>query len=612
MSVESVEQLPDDVLVTVMQYLGVEDVLACRLVSKRFGFIALHRDVWRQRRLDKAKPCVCAVLRLAPCLEMVPYTSRMHTLGLLTTRCAVAELELTVERDDRKVARGLGAAAVAIRQQQALGRLRHLHLDIDKRVTAGDVLLRTVLAVTSDLERLVVEGMPETAYSVQQQQPCTSSLKYFKCGAGNYWGKTSSAAFATAVLAGHAATLEEVDLGKGINSLSTSRLLAGMCKLRALKCGILPEMEAVLIGHLQALGSLRCLKLDFEKEMPGSDLLMKTLLAATSDLEVLEVDGSVPKGNCSIQRRPRPSLKRFRCTSSPAFVDVVLAAHAATLEEVDLGEGDRSHSPTTARLLADLPRLRSLKCDAPPGMVALAASESLRDVYLYVYQPEDDNDYGNGAATEYLRRASHLRKVCLDSAHHNLDDGEDVFVADLIDALVSARPAGLEVLAANYAFLPPPTEALVRALPSLPALRELEVTHSPLEDELLLAITPATAPALRRIVLSTDVGGETEECLHAWVHKSSVRAVLAANPDVHIQLLDHDPYYSGDADHLRCTCRELQLDCHQHIDWQRAGPLGLYSHEVDKCPSPEDHTTDSYPWRLYSKRRYILTWLQIQ
>lgn len=76
------EHLPDDVLAMVMQYVGVEDLLACRLVSKRIGGLALHPDAWRRRRLGFSSAadfdtnfddnrCLCPVLRLAPCVAVL-------------------------------------------------------------------------------------------------------------------------------------------------------------------------------------------------------------------------------------------------------------------------------------------------------------------------------------------------------------------------------------------------------------------------------------------------------------------------------------------------------------------------------------------------------------
>lgn len=70
------DQLPDDVLVHAMQYLDPADLLACRLVCKRIGDVALHREVWRHRQYrhlgafgPRVKECACPVLLLAPCLH---------------------------------------------------------------------------------------------------------------------------------------------------------------------------------------------------------------------------------------------------------------------------------------------------------------------------------------------------------------------------------------------------------------------------------------------------------------------------------------------------------------------------------------------------------------
>lgn len=412
------EQLPDEVVLLVLGYVGVDDLFAFRLVCKRLGGLALHPGVWRHRRRGLASAHglskdpdgpkkMCRLLRLAPRLATlhiaVTSTQGHHFPLYATTRCAVRRLNLEVHHA------GSVPAALIVRNQEALGHLTVVVLNIHSAVADAAVLLGT-LASTSVVKKLVVR----------------------------YDGPT---------------------------------------------------------GGLSA-GSL----------------------------------------HYSVAR---PSLTYFKChltSDTQPFVDLVLAGHAASLEAVDLGDMYRHITTSTGCLPACMPNLCDLTCSLLPGMETLAPS--LTNVTLHV-TPE--MRLGVLGAAEMLRRASKLRQLTLKycpAARSSAYVG-----VDLVEALAWSGRSAVEVLDIDndreneladeenddgVEYLPQ-LQPLVRALPSLPALRHLELTVYVPPDELLLAITPETAPALRELMLY-PMRWLPARCAHDWRHKDSVQTLLSRNP----------------------------------------------------------------------------------
>ncbi|XP_052125717.1 uncharacterized protein LOC113211805 isoform X2 [Frankliniella occidentalis] len=263
------ELLPDDLLLKVMQYLDVPDLFACRLVCKRLGALAFDRDAWRHRKLETsfhdglfpwvaglhaprapAMPCVCPVLRLAPCLrelglDLPPQRCR---LAYTSTRCAVEELRLSIcmgHRPDSSsgVSSAYQAAAVLSRQE-SLGRLRRLRFDLNPGTDAPAFI--ATMASTPGLEELRVLEIcaPDWSNPVMGCTVLESSLRLFQYTLSN----TVSEQFANFILSGHAATLEVVDLGKSPSEVtfkSTASLLAGVLNLRELTCCTIPGLEVL-------------------------------------------------------------------------------------------------------------------------------------------------------------------------------------------------------------------------------------------------------------------------------------------------------------------------------------------------------------------------------
>ncbi|XP_052125882.1 uncharacterized protein LOC113217428, partial [Frankliniella occidentalis] len=259
------ELLPDTPLIKMMQHLGVDDLLACRLVSKRIGAAALHPDAWAHHRLGldrlpaDANKCVCPVLRFAPQLDALGeyLTPRPAPCRLadFPVRCAVEELCVSVCEDAD--ADAWADTFELVRRQAALGRLKSLTLRL-YGLAPGDTAVETVVS-TPGLEHLDVRV--EFTYGGRIAElpamaaPALHTVRHFECNLS-----TKTEAFVNSILAEHATTLETINLSdrnRGLLSLtSTAPLLAAMTHLRELQCGALPGLQA-----LAACESLRVLRL---------------------------------------------------------------------------------------------------------------------------------------------------------------------------------------------------------------------------------------------------------------------------------------------------------------------------------------------------------------
>ncbi|XP_052129589.1 uncharacterized protein LOC113203684 [Frankliniella occidentalis] len=400
------DQLPDELLLMAMEYLGVQDLIALQIVCKRLGALAQDVRVWRHQSVSDGDARLGPTLRLAPRLRSLQ-TSVPSALSstLYSTKCAVSKLRLFVERD------GAIHATQLIRHQEALGRLRDLHLTLFPTRDAVHDYEELIWAVASmsGLEKLVVK----------------------------LWSRTNN----------------------------------------------------------------------FRLPPPREDRAV-----------------------------PRSSLKSLRCISTDMqpFYSVVLADHAATLEEVYLElEGD--HYPAGITLqLAGMPRLRVLRCPLLPGLEAVAACGSLRVVTLCV----NNEPAGMQGAKEFLRRATQLREVALRKSNtgmYNYEGEGD----RLVLALVSRGPSRVESLTIDLedevaGFFQDPTSELgplLQALPLMPDLRTLQVDE--FKDELLLAITPASAPALRTLK-EQPREADGSGCAHRFLHHESVQTLMSLNPSLNV------------------------------------------------------------------------------
>lgn len=446
------DRLPDAVLLRVFRSLDDEKLLDIRRVCRRFKDLALHPSLWQQRTIGahwwndelssvdfpRGRCRECAVLRLAPCARIwtvsLPRPTPQSQQLCASTRCAVTKVVLRVRRAGAATAGH--HAALLLRNQEALGRLRTLELDsFDSRLAARDAgeLIATLMCA-SGLEQLTLWSFPS---------------------------------------------------------------------------------------------ALRSLPVPY-KDLPAA-----------------------------------PSLKLFRCDltrASQAFCDSILATHAGTLEEAQLGFKAAPPTPaTTAALLGAIPGLRVLFCYMMPGLEALAASASLVDLTLTVEVGQQFEARMRSAAA-LLRGAPQLRRVYLDYGPGTSAPAD----VDLVAAMAANKRAPLRSLKLadrgkvdRWQF--PQLPRLLAALPQLPQLQMLEVSWVP--NEFLLALTPQTAPALRSLFVRSWA-----PCVHNYLHADAVQKCLAANPSLELYVFPCKPS-SRVMLPKQCPrkrlCAACSLDCHQ-------------------------------------------------
>ncbi|KAK3907452.1 F-box/LRR-repeat protein 7 [Frankliniella fusca] len=297
--------LPDDALLEVMQYLHVADLLACRLVCRRLGALALHPQLWGHQRFpNKFSPRERApVLRLAPRFGLLNLTVPLaRPLTFFTTsKCAVETLWLGMRQSTLQAGQ---EASLVIRKQEALGRLRRLYCrsspadpDDPAEAAAGEVELLATLASTSQLEQLLVYGSwrgftPSLVEELRLSPFTEASLKLLRLKDCDPLSLSPAfPAFANHILSTHASTLESVDLNShplsALNSdLSTCSILAGMPKLSQLRCAPLSGMDA--LAECPLLRDV-AFELKGESSAAARDAAAKFLRRATQQLVKVEL-----------------------------------------------------------------------------------------------------------------------------------------------------------------------------------------------------------------------------------------------------------------------------------------------------------------------------------
>ncbi|XP_026289333.2 uncharacterized protein LOC113214238 [Frankliniella occidentalis] len=271
--------LPDDAMLLVLSRLPLDDLIQCRLVCKRLARLALHPDAWRRRRLTNAcnscNPCplFSAGLRLGSCVDSMrielPPETGCHLL--FTSPCAARRLTISTVHGGA----GSWQAALLVRHQGLLGRLREVDLtlyspcpcDAKSAVKADVSVLLGTLASTPGLEKLTIKGdEDDPKRPMQNGVSCLHvtvppSLTHFTCRPRD--SRLEPAV--NALLAAHAATLEEVEIVSLKAWPPSSRMglvLAKLLRLAKLECQMLPDMEAVA-----ACESLRELTLIVDDEV---------------------------------------------------------------------------------------------------------------------------------------------------------------------------------------------------------------------------------------------------------------------------------------------------------------------------------------------------------
>ncbi|XP_052125896.1 uncharacterized protein LOC127749908 [Frankliniella occidentalis] len=367
----AMEGFPDELLLLVMRFVPAKDLLACRLVCKKFTRLVADPVVWRHRSVDLSRggALPCAVLRLAPCLNVMSMTVPlgMRCPHAFYTECAAAKLVL------RSLGSGdaIGQTVVSvIRNQERLGRLRSLSVELPREMRSADAAVKvlTTLATTSGLEELSISGsagsMPTEDKLRHLRAGPTPTLRRFHLdwrasmwhhhptGDGGDRLDRQVEDVCRFVLAQHATTLEEISFNPS-SPLSTTlqaSLLANLPSLHELSCPVLPGLPV-----LAACRSLRKLTLMVTRKSVGpetAELLRRaeqlrdvTLVYYTSEL--------------------------LPWTPSTAGVDLVwhLAASGRSDVESLRIANIPSHLPQLRPLLRALPlltRLRHLCVEAAP------------------------------------------------------------------------------------------------------------------------------------------------------------------------------------------------------------------------------------------------------
>ncbi|XP_052128557.1 uncharacterized protein LOC127750576 [Frankliniella occidentalis] len=395
-SLVTLEQLPDDMIAKVMQHVAVRDVLACRRVSKRFCSVALHWDIWRHRTLSDDEPCAGAVLRLAPCLKTLIVTGRVPTLAATTTGCAVAKLVLR-SWSDQPVAFNAAEYALAVRNQESLGRLRILALVLRyPEKTEADVLYRTV-AACSGLESLsvVIEPPLQTTQPIVRGPP-SSSLTYFRCDVTE-----NSASFVNTILAGHAATLETVEIPNSkLRRGTTAELIAAMPRLRRLQC------DNRLVG-LQAVGeckALRELHIHLHRDVGGASDRAAHVLLRVKQLQRVHLE-SYATNIAEEQSTVLADALKALASSGQSRVDRLALEVLGDIQPL-------------LRSLPSLPALRHLSVDVDPNdrllkSITPATAPALRLLEIVAESGKCPHAWMHGAAVKAALKMNPLLHIQL-------------------------------------------------------------------------------------------------------------------------------------------------------------------------------------------------------
>ncbi|XP_034236886.1 uncharacterized protein LOC117642629 [Thrips palmi] len=269
----SLLSLPDDDLLSVLDYLSTPDLLSCLAVCHRLRDVALRPELWRRRSIGFVEHNVstrnhgAAVLRMAPCASRLSmrfdgHSDALRTLAA-TTKCAVAELIIRNEHDSVRPE----AAKLVIRNQAAPGTLRAL-----------DVLAEVFSP--QGLTRLAVE-VPESSYPEAEPAPLSpASIKEVTL-------VTKDPRFVHCVLRSHAATLQAVKLRGDCQGVAP--LLAAIPGLQHLDCPVMEDLPLLTRGT-----SLRSLRLTLKEDQVAFQATAAAFLRTATHLEELDLSYACP------------------------------------------------------------------------------------------------------------------------------------------------------------------------------------------------------------------------------------------------------------------------------------------------------------------------------
>lgn len=324
---------------------------------------------------------------------------------------------------------------------------------------------------------------------------------------------------------------------------------------------------ALALRNQAALGRLRKVSLSFTEEGLKSggvaDLYM--VLHTTEGLEEAEIELeefsrglSLPEAAYApLPDRPaQSSLKQLTYTSgsSDPHLELLLRSHAGSLREVKLVFVNN----VPAAVLAGLSSLVHLECPLLDDMPQLLTCPRLTSILLRGRSDPDGTDQAARGARDFLRQATQLRKVQLYAVALPHKKALDV---SLVEALAQSGRSEVEHLVLEGTGRPgkkyKPSPCLLRlaaVLPGLPQLRHLQL-DAIAPDDFFRAISPASLPALRNLVLRAPDG-----CTHDWVHGPAVQSVLRRNPLLHLRCL-----FSRKCEPKQERCKWCLWGCHEVI-----------------------------------------------
>lgn len=305
----SMLSLPDDALLSVLEYLPPRMLFTCRAVCRRLRDMCLHPHLWRCVQLETGG-VLLAALRLAPCLGAINFEGLNASLTdeCIKTACIVEELDLFVHNDSAVM-----FASAIVKKFSTLGGLRKIKIELLGLGTGErdlPALVQEVLSVANLRELRVFTPTPLTVLPSTDSTPSLKSLYYggacFNVDPLLEW-----------LLRTHTLTLEHVSLRT--SSLPVS-LIKGIAGLRSLSCFVSEDL-----AKLATLPNLDTVDLwDFAVEDFPSEAVHFLLQAPHLRSVTLPLPTKHPMAPLLALAGHRIETLELRCAS--AVVDLVASA----------------------------------------------------------------------------------------------------------------------------------------------------------------------------------------------------------------------------------------------------------------------------------------------
>ncbi|XP_026294295.1 uncharacterized protein LOC113218241 isoform X1 [Frankliniella occidentalis] len=349
------------------------------------------------------------------------------------------------------------------------------------------------------------------------------------------------------------------------------------CAVARLALDVIGDFSGGIIRNQLALGRLRELSVIFYNRDCANvnanfhDVL--DVVLAAKGLTVLEVDMDVDLYETGSTAREykheakcESSLKRLAYDSqaSDPLLKMLLDAHAATLEEVDLHILRPSDmwdvAPNLVDSLIKMPNLKKLTCPPLHGMHRLQACKTLTALTLNVYALNVMP--GMAELESLLHSAGQLLRTATQLTHVDITIPNNESLT-LLAALADSEQSGvlsLTLKCFNICRYPEFYEVLAPVLPNLPKLQSLTLdVPSDMRllgiNKVMMMLRPETAPCLSQLAI------RSAGCLHIWLTNKSVLDLLKANT-LQIKWLGT----------LFCHFNECHFGCHEigtdQVTWE--------------------------------------------